>query len=419
MKEQPGGAGRAGGGSARGDGDDSANHGTSGGSEEDDPAGSQPREGAASREKTRSPEAPDATPPRPTGAARATPPRPMLAQASAERALRSAVRDEPDDWAFEVKWDGARVLASVDSTGARLTSRSGADVTASYPEVAQALVDALAAAPEPSAGDAHARSWTLDGEVVALDAAGRPSFRRLQRRMNVSSAAEVAAARRQVGVQYMAFDLLALDGRSLLGEPYATRRELLEQQVGGAETSLAVPPALDDLDDALGLSRRFRLEGIVAKHRDATYVPGRRSSTWLKVKHVHAQEAVVVGWRPGHGDRGRLLGSLLLAVPDPAVPPTRGVPFGLRYVGRVGSGFTDRERREIVERLAKVERATAPAREVPAADAADARWVTPRDVVEVLLGGWTGDAPGAGSVRHAVWRGWRPDKDPGDVVVEP
>ncbi|ROS73633.1 ATP-dependent DNA ligase [Cellulomonas sp. PhB143] len=336
-------------------------------------------------------------------------PRPMLAHPASEGALRAEIGDDASGWAYEVKWDGVRVLARRGPDGVRLMGRSGADVTGTYPEVA----DAVAASLENTADDV-----VLDGEVVALDAQGRPSFRLLQRRMNLTAAGEVTTARRRTPVEYMVFDVLRAGGRSLLHDGYDDRREELEELLAAPSDPVRVPPSLDDLEDALALSRRFRLEGILAKRRDSTYVSGKRSRTWLKVKHVRAQEAVVVGWRPGHGARGHLLGSLLLAVPDDGVPPARGGGPGLRYVGRVGSGFTDRERHEILARLGGSERRTSPAREVPAADASDARWVTPREVVEVLFSGWTGDAPGAGSLRHAVWRGWRPDKEPGEVVVE-
>ncbi|GII98186.1 ATP-dependent DNA ligase LigD ligase module /ATP-dependent DNA ligase LigD phosphoesterase module /ATP-dependent DNA ligase LigD polymerase module [Sediminihabitans luteus] len=337
--------------------------------------------------------APDPPPPAPIESPRTW--RPMLAHPASETLARSSTDD--GRWAFEMKWDGVRTIARVTPEGVRVQGRSGADTTATYPELA-----ALA-------GLAPSDPVVLDGEVVALDTQGRPSFRRLQERMHLSGTRDVAAARERVPVVYMVFDLLEADGRSLAHEPYEVRRARLAEVLADPPAGVEVPPALDAFDDALGLSRRFRLEGVVAKRLDSTYVAGRRSRSWLKVKHVRAQEAVVVGWRPGHGARSHLLGSLLLAVPDDG---------GLRYVGRVGSGFTDRERTDVVARLGSIERRTSPADGVPAADAADARWVTPKHVVEVLHSDWTGGEPGVGSLRHAVWRGWRPDKSPAEVRVE-
>ncbi|WP_265522102.1 ATP-dependent DNA ligase [Oerskovia flava] len=329
--------------------------------------------------------------------------RPMLASAGTALDVGAAGdpgEHEQDEWAFEMKWDGFRAIAEVAGGRVRLLSRSGNDMTATYPEL-QALAGTVADGSEPV---------VLDGEIVALDARGRPSFRRLQQRANLTKAGDVAAARSKVAVDLMLFDVLETAGRSLARRPYDERRALLEQIVQPV-APVHVPPVFEgDLEAAMSTSRRLGLEGVVAKRRDGTYVAGKRSRTWIKLKHSFAQEVVVVGWRPGHGDRAHLVGSLLLAVPDDG---------GLRYVGRVGSGFTDAERRDLATTLARSARATSPATGVPAADASDARWVTADRVAEVVHADWTGPGPGGGEgkLRHAVWRGWRPDKAPQDVVV--
>lgn len=310
-----------------------------------------------------------------------------------------AVAGRADDltgpgWAFEMKWDGFRAFVHVDDA-VRVTSRSGRDLTETFPELAriQEMVNPAAL------------PITVDGEIVALDRTGHPSFRRLQRRANLTGAEQVAAARAVVAVDYMAFDLLHMAGRSVRGLPYRERRELL-YRVLRAVDPVHVPPAFDgDLSAALATSRRLGLEGVVAKRRDGAYVPG-RSRGWVKVKHARDQEVVVVGWRPGLGARGHLMASLLLAVPDEE---------GLRYVGRVGSGFTDAERRDLPGALVRVEEASV--RGVPAADARDAVWVRPDRVGEVGYGEWTGGHGGPGKLRHAVWRGWRPDKSPAEVRI--
>ncbi|MFC8923656.1 ATP-dependent DNA ligase [Cellulosimicrobium sp. NPDC057127] len=332
--------------------------------------------------------------------------RPMLA--SAGRPSDFAGGD--DAWAFEMKWDGFRTLAEVSAGSVRLVSRSGKDMTVTYPEL-QAVAEQV---PD------DALPLVLDGEIVALDARGRPSFRRLQQRANIAKPADVAAARRKVQVDLMVFDVLETGGRSLARRTYDERREVLEEILGGARAPLHVPPAFDgDLDAAMSTSRQLGLEGVVAKRRDSTYLAGRRSQQWLKLKHAQSQEVVVVGWRPGHGERTHLVGSLLLAVPD---------GDRLLYVGRVGSGFSDAERRDLVAELGRIERSTPAAVGVPREDAADARWVSPRRVAEVAYGEWTGppddgddDGPGdtpLGKLRHPVWKGWRRDKSPGEVVVE-
>ncbi|KZM76562.1 ATP-dependent DNA ligase [Cellulosimicrobium sp. I38E] len=327
--------------------------------------------------------------------------RPMLASPASAGDLH-----DDDGWAFEMKWDGFRTLAHVSHGQVRLVSRSGKDMTVTYPEL-QALAEQV---------PAEALPVVLDGEIVALDARGRPSFRRLQQRANIAKPGDVAAARRKVTVDLMLFDLLETGGRSLAKRPYDERREVLEDVLGDARAPVHVPPAFDgDLDAAMETSRRLGLEGVVAKRRDGTYSSGRRSALWLKLKHAQSQEVVVVGWRPGHGDRAHLVGSLLLAVPD---------GDRLVYVGRVGSGFTDAERRDLVAELGRIERTTSPATGVPREDARDARWVSPRRVAEVVYAEWTGPGEGEGDdipfgkLRHPVWKGWRRDKSPSDVVRE-
>ncbi|KQO03112.1 ATP-dependent DNA ligase [Arthrobacter sp. Leaf234] len=325
-----------------------------------------------------------------TGATGSALVRPMLATLGSEHSI-----PEPDQWAYEMKWDGVRCIATVSGGTVTLTSRNGIDTTATYPELAD-LPELL------SAGDA-----VLDGEIVVLDARGRPDFGLLQTRMKLTRRAEIDAVRTRTPVRFMLFDLLRLDGNDLTGLQYCQRRELLEKAVDAADDGhVQVPPAIDaTLEEAVGASRRLGLEGIMAKRLTSDYQPGARSSSWVKIKHLHTQEVVVVGWRPGKGNRASKVGSLLVAVPD-------GVD--LRYVGRVGSGLTERDLAEVGARLKKLARKTAPLGDVPGADASDAHWVRPSLVGEVQYSEHTG----TGRLRHPVWRGWRPDKTPSDVVVE-
>ncbi|WP_418276491.1 ATP-dependent DNA ligase [Isoptericola jiangsuensis] len=355
----------------------------------------------------------------PTGTGVAPPPevpdrtrtRPMLATGAAPAEL---ARLDAHDWTFEVKWDGFRALVDVTPAGpddgaaarVRLTSRSGRDLTPTFPELA-ALADQVAPDELPV---------RLDGEIVALDAQGRPSFHRLQQRANLVKAREVDRARRRVGVDLVLFDVLMVAGTDVTDHPYDERRTMLARVVD-PRRPVHVPPALaGTVDDALAESRRLGLEGVVAKRRKAGYAAGRRSRDWLKIKHAATQEAVVVGWRPLRAgtptEDVRSVGGLLLAVPE---------GDGLRYVGRVGTGLSDRERRALTSRFTArgADAAAGPPLEgVPAVDARGARWVEPTVVVEVLHAGWTGDADGEGSLRHAVWRGVRPDKRPDEVRPE-
>ncbi|OUM43922.1 ATP-dependent DNA ligase [Arthrobacter sedimenti] len=316
--------------------------------------------------------------------------RPMLATLGSEQAIPA-----PDEWAYEMKWDGVRCIAVVRDGAVTLVSRNGIDTTPTYPELGD-LGEFLSA-----------DSAVLDGEIVALNAKGRPDFSLLQTRMKLTHRSEIDAARQKTPVRLMLFDLLELDGNDLTGLEYCQRRELLEKAVDEAEDGhVQVPRALDaTLEEAVEASRQLGLEGIMAKRLSSDYQPGTRSASWVKIKHLHTQEVVVVGWRPGKGNRAAKVGSLLVAVPD-------GVD--LRYVGRVGSGLTERDLAEVGARLKKLARKTAPLDDVPGADASDAHWVRPALVGEVQYSEHTG----SGRLRHPVWRGWRPDKTPSDVVVE-
>ncbi len=301
-------------------------------------------------------------------------------------------RLDPAEWAFELKWDGIRALATVRDGRVTLRSRNGNDLTAQYPELQElaqrAGVDGV-----------------YDGEIVALDRRGRPSFQLLQNRMGLTKTREVDAARATTPVRLLLFDVLEADGHELTRHGYTARREALATVVvpGGV---VEVPDAVEgDSATALAESARLGLEGVVAKKRSSKYAEGRRSETWLKVKHHLTQEVVVGGWRPGAGRRAGGIGSLLLGVPG---------PDGLEYVGRVGTGFRDRDLDEIADVLEPLARKTSPFVDVPRPDARDARWVRPSRVGEVRFAEWTGD----GRLRQPSWRGWRPDKDPGAVVRE-
>ncbi|WP_313815238.1 ATP-dependent DNA ligase [Citricoccus sp.] len=346
-------------------------------------------------------------------------PAPMLATAGQPSDLTA-----DEDWSYEMKWDGYRLLAGVSPGQVVLASRNGKDLTADYPSL-QELTELLTGPAEEYGGA------VLDGEVVALDGQGRPDFGLLQevsgrtsrgmRRQDRSSrtgrtrqtdGATVDAE--DIELRYLVFDVLQLGPpggsgrhiRSLLRTPYGERREILEAGVGNGDV-VSVPPGYrGTLARAQRASRDLGLEGVVAKRTDSLYLPGRRGSAWIKLKLQQHQEVVVIGAREGRGGRSGGIGSLLVAVPDEEGE--------LRYAGRVGTGFSATQLAEAESRLRRLHRKTPPVPDVPAGDRSDAWWVTPSLVGEVSLAGRTR----SGRVRQASWRGWREDKSPDEVRWE-
>jgi bifunctional non-homologous end joining protein LigD len=297
----------------------------------------------------------------------------------------------------EFKWDGIRVIAAAGAGRVRLISRNGNDLTAGYPELA---------AGETPARLAERGPVLLDGELVVLDSGGRPSFERLQQRMHLRSPGPELLARAPV-VLYV-FDVLYLAGRSLLGEPYDERREVLAGLVLDRIPHVGVPGGYTDLPAAqlLEVARAHGLEGVVSKRRHSRYEPGRRSPAWLKTPLITTMEVLVGGWTAGRGRRGGTIGALLVGAYDR--------DGRLRYLGRVGTGFTEAMLTDLAARLAPL---TTPAslfgEPLPAAEARGARWVRPQLVGEVVYRTLTGER----RLRHAAWRGLRPDRDPDEVTL--
>jgi bifunctional non-homologous end joining protein LigD len=292
-------------------------------------------------------------------------------------------------WAYEFKWDGVRAVSYVERHTVRVMSRNDLDVTTSYPELTQ-LLDLL-----------DARDAVLDGEIVAFDDAGRPSFPVLQQRMHVRAPSVALLA--GVPVQYQVFDVLSLDGVSLLEQPYEQRRAVLEQLPLHGH-SVHLPPTSDDGPGTLAAVDTAGLEGVVAKRRTSRYRPGRRSPDWIKVPFVRTQEVIIVGYQPGEGRRAGTIGRSCLAVTGPD-----GV---LHYVGGVGTGFTDAALRQLQATLQPLQRPTPPLADVPREHARRAVWVEPTQVGEVAYRTWTPDQ----RLRHPSWRGLRPEKTPTEVV---
>ena len=307
-------------------------------------------------------------------------------------AVLTAEPFDDDEWLFEVKWDGHRCLANL-GTSTRLTSRTSRDMTAQFPELID-LHRQLAA-----------RNAVIDGEIVALDRDGRPSFERMQDRFH-RTPDELARHKGRVPVQFLAFDLLWLDGQSLLELPLVERRARLVEVL--VETrDIRLSQVVEGAGTAFFEQvKALKLEGIVAKRAASPYRPGARSPDWRKIKALCLQDCVIVGWTPGKGGRAATLGSLLLAVYDGG---------RLRYAGNVGTGFTHAFLADLLERLQQLQV------DKPQFEGFEgtprprgARFVRPELVCEVEYLKWTQDD----KLRAASFKGLRPDKPIADVRRE-
>ena len=304
---------------------------------------------------------------------------------------------QPRKWSFEVKWDGVRAIAYVKPGRLRLESRNLREITNGYPEVRGLL------------RDLGMREAVFDGEIVAFDENGRPSFERLQRRMHVTSPSAVRRLSTSTPVVYAIFDLLYLDGHNLMARGYEKRRELLDGlELGGPawRVPAAHPGEGERLLQATGAQG---LEGIVAKRLDSRYEPGRRTGAWVKIKHTQRQELVIGGWLPGEGRRTDRIGALLMGryEQDGATGPE------LRFAGRVGTGFTEVTLERLAAALAPLRRDTNPFTPRPKLPR-NAVFVEPQLVAEVEFREWTTE----GVMRAPSFKGLRDDKEATEVRLE-
>lgn len=309
--------------------------------------------------------------------------KPMLAS------LRHEFPADEEDYGWELKWDGLRAVAYVSGGAVRLVSRNEKEMAGSYPELA--VLAARVGAPA-----------ILDGEIVALHDE-RPDFGLLQSRMHVLRPDDRLVA--DVPVHYYVFDVLYQGQDVLIGRPYTERRARLED-LGLDSGPFRTPPwHRGGGDKVLAESITKGLEGVVGKPLGSAYHPGQRRD-WIKIKNVKQQEVIICGWAPGEGRRADLIGSLLLGVYD---------GDRLRYVGHVGTGFTDAMLADLAEQLRPLGRETSPfGTKIPSQAARGAHWTEPSLVGEVSFAEWTSD----GILRQPSWRGLRIDKEPADVHRE-
>lgn len=317
---------------------------------------------------------------------------PMPERLAPMLARTGALPTDDEAHGYEVKWDGIRALCFSDGGQVSLQGRNFTDVTSRYPELRHL---------GPELGS---RRVILDGEIVALDEEGRPSFERLQGRMHLASDSAVRRRMRDLPATYVIFDLLYLDGHPTISLAYTERRRLLEQlELEGA--SWRTPRyhagegrALLDATAELGV------EGVVAKRLECPYEPGRRSSAWIKVKNVLTQDVVIGGFTPGAGGRGGGIGALAVGYFEDG---------HLVYAGKVGTGFTEAMLSTLSAQLEPLRRVDSPfqGRQPPR----DSVFVEPRLVASVEFREWTR----SGTLRAPSFKGLRPDKDPEDAVREP
>jgi bifunctional non-homologous end joining protein LigD len=310
---------------------------------------------------------------------------PMMAK------LGTAIPTPDSAWGFEFKWDGIRAIAYVEGGRVKLISRSGEDITARYPEI------------HPMGRALGSREVILDGEVVALDEKGRPSFEEIQQRMGLTSESEIRRKMKVVPVTYMVFDVMWQDGHPLLTQPYEERRRLLAALKLSGDSWQTPPYEKGGGQAMLEASAKAGLEGIVAKKLDSQYEPGRRSGAWVKVKNHNRQELVIGGWLEGEGKRRGLPGALLVGY------YSKGK---FVYAGKVGTGFTDAMLEKLAALLKPLEQDKSPF-DVGAPPRA-AHFVKPQLVGEFEFVEWTK----SGNLRAPTFKGLRTDKAPSKVVRE-
>ncbi len=290
-----------------------------------------------------------------------------------------------EGWLFEVKWDGYRAISYVRGGEAELVSRNDNDLTERFPSVARALQRAV-----------RTPDCVLDGEVCALDEAGRATFSAMQQ------------GRSDTRYIYVVFDVLEIDGKPVIDLPLVERHERLRQLLDLRGGEIQISDTFEDGERLLEAARQQHYEGVVAKRADSRYKPGQRGSDWLKIKTTNRQEFVIAGYSRGQGRRAGRFGALMLGTYEGGE---------LRYVGNVGTGFGDEEIDRLLKLLKPLERSTSPfptPPKMPKVRKGDVAWVEPKLVAEVEFVEWTHD----GHLRAPSYQGLRDDKRPEQVHRE-
>ena len=290
-----------------------------------------------------------------------------------------------DDWIFEIKWDGYRIVSTVAGGEPELRTRKDQDYTQRFENVAKELAKAL-----------KTPDCVVDGEVCALDEEGRPSFSAMQQ------------GKRGTPIVYYVFDLFEVEGEPIIELPLEERRKRLERLLDKRNKTVRLSESFDDGNALLSAAEQQGLEGIMAKRLGSRYLPGRRTRDWLKIKGHGRQEFVIAGYTRGQGRRSGTLGSLVLGMYE-------GGELG--YVGNVGTGFNDKEIERLLSKLKPLERDAPPFRNVPKMPRVrkgDVVWVEPKLVAEVEFAEWTHD----GRLRAPAYKGLREDKDATEVRRE-
>jgi bifunctional non-homologous end joining protein LigD len=314
-------------------------------------------------------------------------------------ATLSEMPGDQSGYGFEYKWDGIRGMFFLGGERWRLETRNLIDVSHAYPEMI-GLVDALA--------DTRV---VLDGEVITFDEKGSPSFGRLQHRLGIGEK-KAKMLQAEFPVTYMIFDVLYLEGYTLMGLPFSERRDILEE-LGLEGAHWRTPPCYrGEGMPVLEAARENHLEGVMAKRLEGLYHPGLRTGDWRKIKLVDRQEFVVGGWTP-ISTGTKAMGALLVGYYEPAAKGASKLRGRhLVYAGKVGTGFSDRDRRELARALEQRRRDSSPFSD--AAPTEGVHFAEPELVGEVEFRGWTNQ----GHLRQPSFKGLRVDKEPLDVVKE-
>lgn len=317
---------------------------------------------------------------------------PMLAKPCAR------LPSQTDDFAVEVKWDGIRAILYIEAGIARIISRNGCNITLRYPEL------------QMLAQEVGRHSLILDGEIIAFNKAGTPSFSLLQQRMNLEKPAMIQMALSHVPISFIAFDLLQVDKNSLIDESYLVRRQILDNYHLSGRYWITPPYRTGNAEDFLSASQELGLEGIILKRINSPYMPGKRSDSWLKVKNYHRQEFVIGGWTPGKGKRSGTIGALLLGYYS-REHSGESEPK-LLYAGSCGTGFTEKNLSQLKELFMPLATSYCPFSIDP--QKRDATFITPLIVAEFSFTEWTG----ADILRHPSFLGLRSDKLASEVTKE-